>query len=64
MVYARYVLADINIALHQKETRSLVLRVQSAFVREQEKLHDRSKWHTIKLETILYNAFNGKPLKR
>lgn len=46
-----------------KREKSLVLRVQSAYVREPENLINRPKWRPIRFGIILYNVLHAKPVK-
>lgn len=44
-------------------TKTLGLRVQSAYVRDQDKLSSRPRWRAIKFSVILFNVLHDKPIK-
>lgn len=47
-----------------RETKSLVLLVHSAYLREPAKMDSRPKWKPIRFEVILYKIKNNQPIRR
>lgn len=54
---------EIYFVVYKNSQNEIALKVQSAYVRDPERLIDRPRWRTINFSTILRNVFYNKPMR-
>jgi len=54
---------EIYFSVYKNSFGKMALRVQSAYIRDKERLLGRAKWRTINFSTILSNVLYNKPMR-
>lgn len=54
---------EIYFSVYKNSFGKIALRVQSAYIRDEERLIDRPKWRTINFSTILNNVLHDKRMR-